>query len=376
MPHGIGTGRRRLLVGAATIAGTMIAADALSKTEKAYAVVETALTFREGRKGVNLTGSTYLTTTTTTLDISQGQLGNIQGTPTPDATVVAAQKDKTIQDDIAAQNANNWWRTNLISLLTSLTGVAALVTIAVNVWQYRKNQAAQQVEQKNRELERHKDQIAKQENQQRIDQKEREKRDEDRFQIAVSGLGNEETRIGAAVTLRTFLQECQGYEKFYQQIFDIAVGYLRLRKPDKPEETPDPFNQAIIKLFTASFPLAKDLMKEKCTEEGKKFDPELLDASYLRLDGAYLARAELGEAWLRKASFIGTSLYQADFSKTNLKRANFSEAYLNASRQALRGNDTMGKSMWKIEVKEGTYDISNHLTPIRYSNPSRVASPI
>jgi len=39
MPNGIGTGRRRLLVGATTVAGTVIAADALSKTEKAYAAV-------------------------------------------------------------------------------------------------------------------------------------------------------------------------------------------------------------------------------------------------------------------------------------------------------------------------------------------------
>jgi eukaryotic-like serine/threonine-protein kinase len=49
---------------------------------------------------------------------------------------------------------------------------------------------------------------------------------------------------------------------------------------------------------------------------------------------------------------------------------------LNASRQALRNNDIMGKSVWKIEEKEGTYDSPNHFTPIRYSNPCRVASPL
>ncbi len=49
---------------------------------------------------------------------------------------------------------------------------------------------------------------------------------------------------------------------------------------------------------------------------------------------------------------------------------------LNASRQALRNNGTMGKSMWKIEEKEGTYDSPNHFTPIRYSNLCRVASPL
>src|SRR6266581_4213055 len=51
-------------------------------------------------------------------------------------------------------------------------------------------------------------------------------------------------------------------------------------------------------------------------------------------------------------------------------------ATLNASRQALRNNGTMGKSMWKIEEKEGTYDSPNHFTPIRYSNLCRVASPL
>lgn len=38
---------------------------------------------------------------------------------------------------------------------------------------------------------------------------------------------------------------------------------------------------------------------------------------------------------------------------------------LNASRQVLRNNDTMGKSVWKMEEKEGTYDSPNHFTPIR-----------
>jgi len=42
---------------------------------------------------------------------------------------------------------------------------------------------------------------------------------------------------------------------------------------------------------------------------------------------------------------------------------------LNASRQGLRGNDTMGKRVWKSEEKEGNCDSPNHLTPIRYSDP-------
>jgi hypothetical protein len=38
---------------------------------------------------------------------------------------------------------------------------------------------------------------------------------------------------------------------------------------------------------------------------------------------------------------------------------------LNASRQVLRNNDTMGKNVWKIEEKEGTHDSPNHCTAIR-----------
>ena len=51
-------------------------------------------------------------------------------------------------------------------------------------------------------------------------------------------------------------------------------------------------------------------------------------------------------------------------------------APLYASREALRNNDTMGKSMRKIEEKEGTYDSPNHFTSSRYSNPCRVAPPL
>jgi 2-methylcitrate dehydratase PrpD len=54
--------------------------------------------------------------------------------------------------------------------------------------------------------------------------------------------------------------------------------------------------------------------------------------------------------------------------------ARFHELY--ASRQGLRGNDTMGKSVWKMEEQEGTYDSPNHFIPIRYSNPCRAASPV
>jgi hypothetical protein len=49
---------------------------------------------------------------------------------------------------------------------------------------------------------------------------------------------------------------------------------------------------------------------------------------------------------------------------------------LNASRQDLRGNDTMGKKVWTSEEKEAMCDSPNHLTPIRCSNPYQAASAV
>jgi hypothetical protein len=49
---------------------------------------------------------------------------------------------------------------------------------------------------------------------------------------------------------------------------------------------------------------------------------------------------------------------------------------LNASRQDLRGNDTMGKRVWKSEEKEEMCDSPNHFTPVRPGNPDRAASTV
>jgi hypothetical protein len=68
---------------------------------------------------------------------------------------------------------------------------------------------------------------------------EREKRAEERFQAAVTGLGDEKegARIGAAILLRTFLRP--GYEQFYTQAFDLAVANLRLPRAPQPPADPD-----------------------------------------------------------------------------------------------------------------------------------------
>ena len=68
---------------------------------------------------------------------------------------------------------------------------------------------------------------------------EREKRAEERFQSAVTGLGNEKegARIGAAILLRTFLRP--GYEQFYIQTFDLAVANLCPTETPHPPENPE-----------------------------------------------------------------------------------------------------------------------------------------
>src|SRR5258707_15277550 len=57
------------------------------------------------------------------------------------------------------------------------------------------------------------------------------------------------------------------------------------------------------------------------------------------------------------------------------RQESFSNSWdINASRQGLRGDDTMRKRVWKSEEKEGMCDSPTYLTPIRCSNLERVAS--
>ncbi len=183
---------------------------ALSPLEKAYAALDAAARFPDRRNRTSLTHSAP-NDTPVTYDLSQGQPVNIQDTPTSDATVTEAQKEKAIQDAIAARNQNDWWRTNALGVITAVVGVGTLATaggtIAWNVYQYRKNQEAQQREQKLQGQIRKEEQKVDREKQQNIERIDRAKRDEDRFREAVLALGKDETQLGAATTLRTFLDE-------------------------------------------------------------------------------------------------------------------------------------------------------------------------
>lgn len=253
----------------------------------------------------------------------------VQATPTVDPTMAALQKEQlTLQND-KLKNDNAWaWLSPVSTILGPLATVGTiLVGILIarnNLLQWSKNR---EDEQKNRA------------DDQRI---EREKRDEERFQSVVEGLGSErmEAKVGAAITLRTFLQP--GYERFYRQAFDLAVAHLRLRPvdpntpapPDLDTPTPpepseavslDPLSQALITVFKESFPRARKTLMD---QEKSQFDPQSLDASRIRLDNAYLVESDLKGIWMREAFLIKADLRRADLSEARLTKACFGRANL------------------------------------------------
>jgi hypothetical protein len=181
-----------------------------------------------------------------------------QATPTEDATVTALKKEQLTQEVTQQQHTlGNWLWSNAATILSSFLSTLVIVIGAlVGLWRWRRDQHT-----------------------------ELEKRAEEPFQSAVTGLGDEKegAKIGAAILLRTFLRP--GYERFYTQTFDLAVANLRLpRTPHPPEDpnTPLPLttlSQALIVVFREAFPL---------TRSQDKRSPESLDATGIQLDNAYL----------------------------------------------------------------------------------------
>ena len=231
-------------------------------------------------------------------------------TPTEDATLTALSKEKLAQEVKQLQDQNGpdflgWLRTNASILLSTLVVVIGAL---IGLWRW---------------LGDRRDEHEKRREDQRTEQ---EKRAEERFQSAVTGLGDEKegARIGAAILLRTFLRP--GYEQFYTQTFDLAVANLRLpRTPHPPEDpnTPLPLttlSQALIVVFREAFPLARNQNKRS---------PESLDATDIQLDSAYLRGADLKQVWMPQASMRKVDLSGADLSRANLSEADLSGAKLN-----------------------------------------------
>ncbi len=232
--------------------------------------------------------------------------GTVQATPTMDPTMTALQKEQLALQNDKLKSDNSWaW----LSPVSAIFGpLATIGTILVGILVARNNFLQWS---KNRD-----DEQKKRAEDQRI---EREKRDEERFQKVVEGLGSErkEAKVGAAITLRTFLQP--GYERFYRQAFDLAVAHLRLRKADATIPL-DSLSQALISVFRESFPRAR---QEELKKTNAQFDPQQLDATDVQLDHAYLVGADLVQAWLVQAS-----LREANLSNAQLEGANLSNAQL------------------------------------------------
>jgi Pentapeptide repeats (8 copies) len=225
--------------------------------------------------------------------------GTVQSTPIEDATVTALNKEKLAQEVQQLKNENepsffDWLRGNVSILLLGLGALAGFLR-----WLADRRDA------RDKEL---KDR-----------QEEREKRAEERFQSIVEGLGNEreEAQVGAAITLRTFLQPI--YEQFYRQVFDLTVAHLRLQGRSVPldgdSNTSLPLSslrQALIVVFKEAFPLARSQ---------NKGSPRYLDASRIQLDNAYLREADLKQVWLRHASLRHAILHRADLRGADLLEA-------------------------------------------------------
>jgi len=247
---------------------------------------------------------------------AEASLLNVQGTPTVDPTVAALQKDQLIQEVTGLETDNAWYWVIWIKLSPSLT---VLVGIVIGFWSLFRWLRDRRDEQKRREEDL---------------QIDRMKRSSERFEATVAALGSQEVgmRIGAAITLRTFLDA--GYKQFHRQIFDLAVANLRLRKVDPDTPVPlEPLDQVLIMVFKEAFPKVRDELKDKL-EEAKaqkvtqaQIEPQSLSAANIQLDNAYLSSADLKEAWLLEAF-----LRQADLRNAHLENVHLEEANLDGAR--------------------------------------------
>src|SRR6266487_2448772 len=255
---------------------------------------------------------------------------------TEDATVTALSKEKLAQEVKQLKDQNEpdflgWLRTNASILFSTLVVVIGAL---IGLWRWLGDR-------RDEHEKRREDQHSEQ-----------EKRAEERFQLAVTGLGDDKegSRIGASILLRTFLRP--GYEQFYIQTFDLAVANLCLpRTPHPPEDpnTPLPLttlSQALIVVFRETFPLVRSQDKRS---------PESLDATGIQLDNAYLRGADLKQVWmpqssLRKVDFSEANLSEANLSWTKLSGARLNETDL--SKANLSGADLSGADLSRARLNE------------------------
>ncbi|HLZ60228.1 MAG TPA: pentapeptide repeat-containing protein [Ktedonosporobacter sp.] len=279
----------------------------------------------------------------------------VQATPTEDATVTALNKEKL-------QHENDWlWSYGATILSSFISALVLVIGVLIGFWQWLMNRNDTQ----NKESQ---DRQAAQVNELKDRQTEREKREEELFQTAVTGLGDERegAKIGAAILLRSFLRPRS--ERYYIQIFDLVAANLRLpRTPHSPKDpntgTPNPpealtaplpstaLSHALIVAFMEAFPRAREqaLEQEKRTSAAnpayKNYkvvrsshghvpviiplkEIQSLSARGINLDNGYLWYADLKQVWMAEAFLRKTDLMRANLSEANLYGAHLEGAYL------------------------------------------------
>src|SRR5207248_2335465 len=162
----------------------------------------------------------------------QALAGSLQTAPTVDvtATVTALNEEKL-------QHENDWWWSNGATILSGVLSALVLVIGGLfGIWQWRTNRNDTLIKESNDRKEAQDKELRDREDARRkaaeAQDKELRDRAEERFNSAVTALGdeNEGTQLGGAVLLRSFLSEGDeaNYGRYYAQIFDLTVAYLRL----------------------------------------------------------------------------------------------------------------------------------------------------
>lgn len=231
-------------------------------------------------------------------DLATPVTGTVQATSMEDATVTALNKEKLAQEVQQLKNQNEpdllgWLQTNASILLSTFVVVIGGL---IGLWRWLADR-----------------------------QDTRLKQAEERFQKIIEGLysDKDQTRVGAASMLRTFLQP--GYKQFHRQVFDLVVAHLQVQPLGA--EPPSALSQALTIAFKDSVPLvSKSLKHHRGYNPGYEY--ESLDARGIHLDSANLYRAELGPVWMSDASLQKASLAKAFLSGVVLEDAHLEGADL------------------------------------------------
>ncbi|EFH85867.1 pentapeptide repeat-containing protein [Ktedonobacter racemifer] len=276
----------------------------------------------------------------------------VQTTPTEDLTVTTLNKELLTQELNDQQHTrDNWLWSNVATILSSaLSTLVIVIGVLFGFWQWS-------VGRKDTQNKASEDRRIEQDKELKDRQAEREKRAEERFQSAVTGLGDEKegTRIGSAILLRTFLRP--GYEQFYTQTFDLAVAHLCLPRASSPSENQTAplttLSQTLIVIFREAFPLARSQNDES---------PQMLDATRIQLDNAYLALADVRNIWMPYASLQQADLKGADLRGANLNEADLKSANLEGANLAganLKGADLGGVNLKSANLNEADLKSAN-----------------